>query len=589
MPKPVKKEPTRALAHYDVEICTGSNAITADRAKEMIGWTPEGEKEKYGDDYLLIDDVGKKIRCSNNSHNRPFTEPWAQTLKFDILKRFWHFNGESIIFSGTRKAVKEVLSGQHRLIGLILADQAWHSERQQDHWKDFWEQPPVIESLVVYGVDSSPATLRTLDNVRPRSISDVLFTEPVFEKARPADRKPLCRMVEHAIKFIWERTGAKDRPFGAKGISQSEAIEFLNHHSRLLKAVKHVYEEGEALRPYVSLGTASGLLYLMAAVNTDTDDYRNAEPPSEKKIDFSTWDRAEEFWVVLGSSTKEFIHVRSKLKFPRVPSDAKETDIDDEEDSKVTRAEVSAVLAKAWIQFKDHHKITPEDLDLEYAENDDGARILVDPVGFSGIDLGDPRIQDYLDRKEREAAKEKKAQEEIESGETAKKLLPGEVKTDEQYAAERKASKEEQKAKLLKNRADRKPRPTDGLTEEGKEAQKKELESKEAANGTKDGPPPKAPPVPKKLRASTRKEIEAENTRKAAEADKLLEQEKQERAKASPPAPPLVKSDGASPVMAEPGSPDGKPPSPALKKSPPVPKKPGTHSPGTKSLGKLLP
>jgi len=109
------------------------NLVTkADRAKHLLGWEDEegyalryvaehpkvkAAKVSYGDDYLLKDGKGRKVRCHRNSKNRPFDELHCRKLAQDILQGKWEFNCETIIIS----RVGEVHSGQHRLIALVLA------------------------------------------------------------------------------------------------------------------------------------------------------------------------------------------------------------------------------------------------------------------------------------------------------------------------------------------------------------------------------------------------------------------------------------------------------------------------------------
>ena len=176
----------RAVKYPQVEtvVCKGDDAVTVEFAKKLLGWQSEEDyineetegmdKEakakvkgvEFGKDYLLTDVEGSKVRCLNNLRNRPFSQSWALELAQSILNKQQKFNGESIIIGKTEL----VLSAQHRLIGLVLANQIWEGKGnlkkkegdQSDHWKEKWPTPPVWEGVVVFGVDEDEETVHTL-------------------------------------------------------------------------------------------------------------------------------------------------------------------------------------------------------------------------------------------------------------------------------------------------------------------------------------------------------------------------------------------------------------------------------------------
>lgn len=461
--KQVKKEEERPVRYEQikVKVFEGNSPLTANMAKELLGWEEETEENKFGGDYLLTDENGVKVRCLNNSRNRPFTESWARTLAQDILNR--HFapegpNGETIIIGKTGL----VTSGQHRLVGLILAAQMWAGP-QKHHWHEKWETEPAIDTLLVTGVSDSALTTRTLDNVRPRSLSDVLFTSDEFARFKPKDRKPLCSMTDHAVRLLWKRTGADDDAFSPKR-THSEALDFISRHPKILKAVKHIYEEnsegaigtGNKCKIRIGPGYASGLMYLMAASDTDMDDYRNMEHPGERKVNFEYWDKAEEFWVLLASGQlKEIKKAFAGLTDPETGADGSIT-------------EKIAILAKAWALFKQGYEIKDKDLKLEYHTDEDGTKMLAEYVTFGGIDAGD---EPPAKEEEGEAPQAEEAEEEV-----------------SEYKQKKKAKAEEIKKKLMENREKLKK-------ENGGEVKK------------------------------TRKQIEAEQTERAKKADEEMAKE----------------------------------------------------------------
>lgn len=430
-----------------VERCMGDKAITAEAAKRLLGWESEADyktrtkeerpsaKEsdtKFSDgSWILKDEQGQKVRCYNNSHNRPFTESWARQIGQDILNRHWAdsrhgekkvkfiygdttpytmrdgkvlkpgeafedfeptLNGETIIIG----RYGNVLSGQHRLIGLILAAQIWAGPQHQTHWMHVWAKEPTIEGIIVYGVDESSVTTRTLDNVRPRSLSDVLFTEDLFNKVKPKGRQILCRALEFSIRTMWSRTGWGHERLNAWAPKRthSESLDFLSRHERLKRTVKHVWEEdggaggengGESagkITKYLGLGYSSALCYLMACSESDGDIYRNQDPPSEKKLSWEQWDKALEFWTLLAGEAKELRQVyeafsQLQAKFGGKPRD-----------------QSVAILVRAWNAYAGTGKVTALDVDISdgYKTDDETGDTWYDFTAddyLGGIDLPD--------------------------------------------------------------------------------------------------------------------------------------------------------------------------------------------------------
>jgi hypothetical protein len=81
------------------KLCIDASALTASQAKGYLGWQEETDKNKFGADYVreLANLYPRKVRCINNVTNRPLTRSVLLTLKQEILRGKWQFNGESII------------------------------------------------------------------------------------------------------------------------------------------------------------------------------------------------------------------------------------------------------------------------------------------------------------------------------------------------------------------------------------------------------------------------------------------------------------------------------------------------------------
>jgi hypothetical protein len=404
--KPAQDAPEVLYPDLAVEMHLGEEALTSENMKAMLGWEEEPAGAKWGDLYLLTDHLGKKIRCANNAHNRPFTEGWAKQLAYDLLNRNWAdsrngvpgsrtVNGETIIVGRTGR----VLSAQHRGVALVLASQIWAG---QPHWKEVWpDGPPTMEAIVVYGVSEDPAVVRTLDNTRPRSLSDVLYTEQTcFGKLSNTERLELCRILEAAVRVLWDRTGAREDAF-APYSSHSECLEFIQRHPRIIRCVKHIHDENKkvrggaagagkkkAVRPleyYVKPGTSSALMYLMAASATDINDYRtdaggavlDLRERGEDRVDFRHWDKAVQFWSDLSGG--RLTQVRQAVASLSGP----EGDIQVSADHKV------AVVCKAWPHYLEEEDFDVKDILPKFGPvNEAGKRKLAEAVDLRGLDLG---------------------------------------------------------------------------------------------------------------------------------------------------------------------------------------------------------
>lgn len=362
-----------------VQLATGNKALTADKAKELLGWHEEGENWKFNDDFLLKDNNGVKIRCSNNETNRPLVMSNIQSLKQDMLRGHWRFNGEPIIVSETGN----VLNGQHTLAALILAHQ--EHAKSPGKWHCWRDKEIVIEKLVVQGVKEDDDTVHTIDTPKPRTFADVMYLNDKLRDIDKRDRVRIARMIDYSVKMLWHRTGAANDAFAPKR-THSEALDFIDRHPSVLNAVKHIYEEDgttKNIARYCSPGYASALLYLMAASSTSEDgDYgwKNDVMPGEQLVNFDRWTKACEFWVLLASSDKSLDAVRNVLIL-----------MDEDEEYGHSLAERMAVVIKAWNRWIEGGSVTPETVSLEYeTDKETQMQVLAESPTVGGIDLGNP-------------------------------------------------------------------------------------------------------------------------------------------------------------------------------------------------------
>lgn len=411
--------------------------MTVDDAKTALLWETEVDYQKrmhrekpdskpehwlFGDVFHCLDTDKRKIRCWNNANNRPFDLSWCEDLVHTILAGQWAgpltvpgetVNGETVRISRYGR----VLSGQHQLTALVLADGELQASRAQkgnaaDPRYPFWNgrEHPVIETVVITGLSEDERVLRTIDYVKPRTTADMLYTMELFRQNTPSERKKMTKMLASAIDLLWARTATR----GYK--THPEVVGFLERHRRLLKCVEHTAVENsdkgtdggcKISKLRLSAGHAAALCYLMGCGTEKTteysDEYRNESPPSESRLDWGYWDRARAFWAGLAAD-RGFMPVRRALGLlvDSAPASEDNQGLGGRADEKL------AILAKAWEQYRDHPDgagpaFTDDDLGpggalcLSYNDLDDhgdklpdGQIKLVDVADFYGIDCPGP-------------------------------------------------------------------------------------------------------------------------------------------------------------------------------------------------------
>lgn len=428
-------------------VCIGEDAITVEQCRDMLGCTEDEKvaKEAGVDQPLFVEGPlmdgrrkGKTIYCLNNVRNRPLYMSTVEALVQEHLMKRWRFNGEPIIQGKTGT----IENGQHTLVSVLLAEQD-RIGPNKGRWEDNWPNEVTMEKMVVRGVDETDDVINTMDTCKPRTLADVIYRSECFASMDSAARRTVSRMTDYAVRLLWHRTGAGLDAFAPRR-THSEALDFIGRHPRLLRAVKHIHEEDSerAVSKYLSPGYASGMLFMMGSSSSDGDDYRNAEPPSEKKLSWENWDKACEFWVLLGSGSPKFKEVRYAL------GSLYGQDVDVEPSLK----EKLSVLAKAWHAFLEGGSITESDLKLKFTRDSDGVRHLTEVTPVGGIDLGEPSQEDKkdmdADKKETDGDKPpyEPTREEIEKGKVEQREL--------------------QKKKLLEDRVKRKERDKNKKKEE---------------------------------------------------------------------------------------------------------------------------
>jgi hypothetical protein len=410
---PMTVNDMKVIFNWQTEKEWQEQSAAEDRAKGSANAMPA--HYLYGEVYHCLNAAGEKVRCINNANNRPFDLDWCKEIMDMILSGQWAgpltvpgetVNGETIRISRYGR----VLSGQHQGTALILADEFLQKARADgtaDEKYPFWKghDHVVIETIVITGLSEDERILRTIDYVKPRLVSDMLYTMELFRSNTPTERKEMTRMLSAAIDMLWTRTdtqGYKTHP---------EVVGFLERHRSLLDCTEHLFRLNSAKGPdggrkvsklRVSAGQAAALCYLMGCNDPKGDPeygdvYRNESPPSEKNLSWHYWDKAREFWAMLAND-RLFMPVRHALG-RLVASDP---DKEDNVGMGGRAAEKLAILAKAWEVWKDDASggpFTDDDLadggtlSLAYSDLDDkgnklpdGEIKLLDVADFYGID-----------------------------------------------------------------------------------------------------------------------------------------------------------------------------------------------------------
>jgi hypothetical protein len=372
-----KKKSSKSLLYPEVGIQLldkDNGQLTVDTAKELLGWVEETEEDKFGKNFLLRDNEGTKIRCTNNLNNRPLSKANYLLLKQEILRKNWKLNGEPIIIGKKGK----ILSGQHQLIALVLAGQ--DVEASDDNWG--WKGPVQIPKLIVTGISELDSVVNTLDTARPRTLKDVVYRSKYYSKLAHNEKLVYSKLTDFSIRILWDQTNGQ-QAYGLKR-THTECLHFLERHMKLLDAVAHIAGEIEGEKnPYhiVRSTYAAGLLYLMGCSNTDPTEYQATEDPDESLLNWDNWDRACDFWTLLLQRSNELRPVEYAF--------GKQSD--EESEGAPSLAQRISTVTKGWSQFIQKKKITKDSVKLLSETNEDGIVTLTENPTMGGIDLGSVR------------------------------------------------------------------------------------------------------------------------------------------------------------------------------------------------------
>lgn len=365
----------------EVRHCQGETALTYEQARELIGWEEESDGVKFGHRYdKEVSSLAKrKVRLLNNLNNRPLYRAGVETLRQEILRKRWKFNGEPLIIGkyGT------TANGQHRIVALILAVETWR-EAPEDYPQ--WESEPVLETLAVFGVDESDDVINTMDTCKPRTLTEAIFRSSHFDSVPRGKRLKIAKMTDNAVRLLWHRTGTGLDAFASRR-THAESLAFIDAHPRVLEAVRIIHEmdlQKKEISRLLQPGYAAAMFYLMGSSNTDPTAYHKADGKgSEELLDWSLWDEAQDFWANLSLRSRDMHNVFAVLATLL-------------SEGRGSLAERLAIVANAWLHRSE--KLTVQKITPKVIWDDEDNMKLDGQPAVGGIDCGDPKTVEDLPR-----------------------------------------------------------------------------------------------------------------------------------------------------------------------------------------------
>jgi hypothetical protein len=190
---------------------------------------------------LTIDDAAH-ILDNYNDTNRPLSKSLAKLYSLEFLRGEWKFNGENIIFATDSEGNEHLVSGQHRLLALIMAAERYHSSPSE------WPSAQ-LEMRVNITTGIPLETADSVDTGKPRNHTDVLFRSELVDNhisedwnASAAKRKKWCRTLATAARVVWQRQGGKTVSSAEKFVTSEMLLFIEQEHIDLCKFVTMVMD-----------------------------------------------------------------------------------------------------------------------------------------------------------------------------------------------------------------------------------------------------------------------------------------------------------------------------------------------------------
>jgi hypothetical protein len=180
-----------------------------------------------------------------NNSNRPMSRSVANLYANEMLRGQWKCNGEPIIFSVDAEGDEHLISGQHRLQGLVLAQQAIEKDEVWPAAQTEWD------AVVIYGVPHDTAD--TVDTGKTRTHSDVLFRDPWVDSVIPeawnatvSKRKTWTKTLAGAARLVWLIEGGATVSSAPKFLISEMMCFIQNRHAGLANFVTMVLDANDA-------------------------------------------------------------------------------------------------------------------------------------------------------------------------------------------------------------------------------------------------------------------------------------------------------------------------------------------------------
>lgn len=206
-----------------------------------------------------IDAATAAAMLASNTTNRPLMPATVKLYSNEMLRAKWKLNGEPILFGVDEQGNNSIISGQHRLHALILANKFYDAD--PDEYPD---ATTVLHTVVITGVPIEAAD--SVDLGMGRKHGHVLFRDEWVASVIPKEwsnnnsrKAKWCNTLAGAARLVWLRAGGATVSSAPKFIV-SEMMDFIKEdHKGLCDFVSAVLsaseEDGAGLKisvPYIT-------------------------------------------------------------------------------------------------------------------------------------------------------------------------------------------------------------------------------------------------------------------------------------------------------------------------------------------------
>lgn len=218
-----------------------------------------------------------------NTTNRPLSNSQVKLYANEMLRGKWKLNGEAIIFGSDDEGNDSIISGQHRLHALILANKLYAADPSQ------YENATLeLTTVIIFGV--AIETADSVDLGMTRKHGHVIYRDEFVDKVIPKEwsntnsrKAKWCNTLAGAARLVWLRCGGATVSSAPKFIV-SEMMDFIKEeHTNLCHFVSATLsaseEEGAGLK--ISIPYIAGLTY-MASLDADGNIHK---PTMETLLD----------------------------------------------------------------------------------------------------------------------------------------------------------------------------------------------------------------------------------------------------------------------------------------------------------------